>query len=80
MKRKIIKVEAMEDQPYLITVEFDNGNIILLMLESKLSDPLFAEIEALSNPKTDGERVFWINGASLTVDEIMDMLQSGNGR
>ena len=41
-----------------------------------MSDPLFAQLKELSLPKTDGDRVYWLNGASLTVDEIMAMLRA----
>lgn len=77
MALKITRVEALEGQPDLIFVEFDTGTTVLLALESKLNEPLFAQIRELSNPRTDGERVYWINGASLTVTQIVAMLECG---
>ncbi len=72
---KIIKAESLDDQSDCIAVELDNGTMVIIELTAKHSDPLFAEIKNLSRPKTDGERIFWSNGASLTVDDIMKMLE-----
>ena len=74
MAKKIVKVEALDEQSECISVELANGSIIVLELASKHDDPLFAEIKELFRPKTDGERVYWANGASLTLDEIMEKL------
>jgi hypothetical protein len=48
------------------------GSIAILELTAKHDDPLFAEIKNLSRPKTDGERIYWSNGASLTVEDIIN--------
>jgi hypothetical protein len=74
--RKIVAAQANIDRPNEIIVMLDNGVKIDLSLKSKLDDPKFAEICELSLPKTDGERLYWLNGASLTVDEIMEMLRA----
>ena len=80
MERKIIRVEACEERDgsyQEIDIELDNHNLITINLASKQHDPLFAEV--LSEqfvPKTDGERVYWYNGASLTLDEIMAILRT----
>ena len=80
MNRKIVKVEAVEDyrgKYEEIGIELDNRNVITLTLKSKLNDPLFAEvIQEQFIPKTDGGRVYWYNGASLTLEEIVDMLRT----
>lgn len=74
-ERKIIKVSADLENLDEISVELDNGIHLCLTLKNKMSDPLFKQIKELSLPKTDGHRVYWYNGASLTVDEIMAMLR-----
>jgi len=79
-KREIIHVTTDIDERELeafddVLVALDNGVTIALTLKPKLDDPLFAEIKKLSFPKTDGERIYWSNGASLTVSEIMAMLR-----
>ncbi len=74
MSRKIIRVEALDEHSQRISVELENGSIILLELVPKLGDPLFAQIRELSRPRTNGDRVYWANGASLTLDEILEML------
>jgi hypothetical protein len=76
MPEKIVRVEALDEQSQCISVELENGSIILLELTPKLGDPLFAQIRELSRPRTDGGRVYWANGASLTLDEILEMLTS----
>ncbi len=75
MVGKIKKVEALDDQSDCIAVELENGSIAILELAARHGDPLFAEIKNLSRPKTDGERIYWSNGASLTVDDIIKMLE-----
>ena len=75
-ERKIVTVSADLDSLEEISVELDNGVYLGLTLKDKMSNPLFAQIKELSQPKTDGDRVYWFNGASLTVDEIMDMLRT----
>lgn len=74
MHEKIVRVEALDEQSQCISVELENGSIILLELTPKLGDPLFAQIKELSRPKTDGDRVYWANGASITLDQILAML------
>ena len=74
MPEKIVRVEALDEQSQRISVELENGSIILLELTPKLGDPLFAQISELSRPKTDGDSVYWANGASLAFDEILEML------
>jgi hypothetical protein len=76
MSEKIVRVEAFDEQSQCISVELENGSIIVLELTPKLDDPLFAQIRNLSRPRTDGNRVYWANGASLTIDEILEMLTS----
>lgn len=74
--RKIVSATADIDSPENILIELDTGVTVNLTLEPKLNNPLFAEIKELSMPRTDGERVYWHNGASLTMDEIMKMLRA----
>ncbi|GHU80019.1 hypothetical protein FACS1894191_4240 [Clostridia bacterium] len=62
-----------------LNVDFDNSAVIFVYLDSKADDPLFTDIfsgKCDVQPKTDGDRVYWETGASLTVPEIMDMLQT----
>ena len=68
---------------YLV-VYLDNGQNLTISLDSKADDPLFTDIlmsRCDNEAKTDGERVYWSNGASLAVGEILAMLQTGlNGK
>jgi hypothetical protein len=76
MPDKIVRVEALDEHSQHISIELENGSIIILELTPKLDDPLFAQIKELSRPRTDGDRVYWANGANLTLDEILEMLTS----
>lgn len=78
-KRKIISAEINDGNPNEVNVKLDNGVLLMLELKPKLHDPLFAEIQTLHLPRTDGGRVYWSNGASLSLDEIMDMLTDETG-
>jgi hypothetical protein len=75
-ERRIVNVTAELETPEDILVELDNGVVIVLSLVPMLDEPKFAEIRELSMPRTDGGRVYWVNGASLTVAEIMKLLKS----
>ena len=75
MTKRIVRVEVVDEQSDCIAVELEDGSMAVLELSAKYSDPLFAKIKELSGPKTDGKRVYWANGASLTIDEIMKMLE-----
>jgi hypothetical protein len=62
----------------LITV--NNEHEIWLNLDSKANIPIFNDIieeNTYAKPKTDGSRVFWDNGASLDIKEIIDMIKTG---
>lgn len=78
MPEKIVRVEALDEQSQCISVGLENGSIIILELTPKLNDPLFAQIKDLYRPRTDGSRVYWTNGASLTLDELLELLTSEN--
>lgn len=45
----------------------------------KLGDPLLSQIRELSHPRTDGDHVYWANGASLTLDEVSAMRTDETG-
>lgn len=71
---KIVGVGSLGDDT--IDIHLDNGSNILLELAHKLKEPEFAillEGDRLSCPKTDGARVYWRDGPSLSLDEIMEM-------
>jgi hypothetical protein len=79
MKQKIMCVDAYDGNFKLVDIEFENRNVIILSLSSKLNEPLFREV--INNhlpPQTDGDRVYWQNGASLSLDEITAMLRADN--
>jgi hypothetical protein len=73
----------MEGIPTYLGVNLMNGHnaMLSLSLTSKAADPLIAEIIAGkcdTKPQTDGERIYWENGACLTIDEIMTMLRAAD--
>lgn len=61
----------------MLDVVFANGSGIHLLLDSKADEPLFCDV-ALNKcgaPITDGERIYWQNGATLTICEMLEMVQ-----
>ena len=74
--RKIVSAQAYDGDPNEIHVELDNGAILMLRLTHKLHDPLFAKIQTLHLPRTDGGRIYWPGGAAITLEEILGMLLS----
>ena len=66
-----------------LVVCLSNSALVNVVMDAKNGDPLFKEIiyELMQNkdcdPKTDGERVYWPNGAYITLAEIFEMAQTG---
>lgn len=59
-----------------LDINFTNGQGILLPLTGKAHDPEFIKMYEegrISRPKTDGERVYWIDGPSLSYAEIQTL-------
>ena len=74
---KILRVGIVGDD--MLDVQLDNGNILMLELASLMKRPGIAplrEDDRILYPRTDGERVYWRDGPSITLDEIMKMLES----
>lgn len=74
---KIIHVGALDGDTFGITLE--SGHTILLELGDRIHEPAFAtliESGDFCKPYTDGEKLCWPGGMSLTLNEILDMLLS----
>ena len=63
-----------------LIVNLDNNQSIMVLLDSKKEEPFFSDVIAgrCGKPETDGERVFWDNGASLTFLDMIAMLQTAD--
>jgi len=62
-------------------VEFDNNTSISMCLDQLADDPLFSEVMLTkqrhsAQPRTDGDRVYWSNGAALSINDIVTMIQA----
>jgi len=60
-------------------VFFDNGASVTIFLDSKANAPYFSDIIAgkyREQPSTDGENVFWGNGARLSYNEVFAILHA----
>ncbi len=71
----IVKVGALDDDCFDITLS--NGHTILLELGNRINEPIFAKLierKQFYHPKTDGKQLYWIDGPSFTVAEILAML------
>ena len=74
-----MNVEPCDGEPEELIIDLDNGNVIMLTLKSKNNDPLFNEIiMGRLTPQTDGDQIYWSNGASLTLEEIIAMIRTAN--
>lgn len=77
---KIIRVDTLDNQT--LDIELSNGNLILFNLRPLLEgDPAYAELRRealLPRPKADGLSVFWRDGPSLTLGEILTQLTLQN--
>jgi len=58
-----------------ITVVFENDDDIIFYLDTKINEPLFSDVvmDRCGVPLTDGKRVYWENGASLSIAEMMEL-------
>jgi hypothetical protein len=64
----------------ILDADLDNGACIMVCLDSKAGEPRFDDImsgKCRDQPQTDSERVYWENESSLTLGEMMGMLQIG---
>jgi hypothetical protein len=62
-------------------VEFENGHSVMFTLKNRIHEPPFAaliENKTFGKPKTDGKRLYWQGGSSLSFDEIMAAVAGGN--
>jgi len=57
-------------------VYFDNGSSISFPLDSKADEPLIQDVMKTGGGKfnTDGKRIYWQNGASLSIPEMMTVV------
>ena len=61
-----------------LSVDLENRSSVMIYLDSKIGEPRFADIlfgRYRDTPQTDGQCVFWGNGANLSLDEIMAILK-----
>lgn len=74
---KIIDVGALDGDTFGITLE--SGHTILLELGNRIHEPAFTaliENRDFCKPRTDGEKIYWPGGMSITLKEIIEMLLS----
>ena len=63
----------------VLYVHFQSGDGVIISLDAKADEPLFRDVlssKCRDKPQTDGERVYWENGASLSIREMFAMLKS----
>ncbi len=73
----ILSVGALEGDCFSITL--DNGHTILLELADEIERFPFNELiksNLFDKPKTDGARLFWADGTSLSIAQIFELLGS----
>lgn len=65
----------------ILYIELDNCTSISMSLDPLAEDPLFSEVmlsrqRHSAQPQTDGDRIHWSNGASITINDIVTMIQA----
>lgn len=81
---KIIRVDAVTEgrdglSGVRLDVELDNMQVVMLSLSSQRENPDFLRLweeKRLFRPETDGARVFWSGGPSLTLDDIVELVRN----
>ncbi len=77
----ILNVGALEGDCF--SVSLDNGHTILLELADETERFPFNELikrELFDKPQTDGTRLFWQDGTSLSIEQIFELLGSRDSR
>ena len=70
----IVEVGAFDGDFFDVTLS--NGNSILFGLADRAGEPAFAapiQNHTFCKPKTDGRRVYWTDGPSLSLEEIIEI-------
>ena len=64
-----------------LNVDLDNGSFFTVFLDSLVNEALFCDVvlNKCGKPETDGSHVYWSNGASLSLQDMMDILQTEKG-
>lgn len=77
----ILSVGALDGDCF--DINLSNGHSIMLELGSRMNEPGFVELiesGVINKPQTDGKRVYWPGGPSITLTEIFVMLKSRSDR
>lgn len=64
---------------YRMEVRLDNGNVVILNLESKLRTARFRQLrdkKLFDSAITDGESIRWNDLVEISITEILEILQS----
>lgn len=64
---------------YRMEVRLDNGNVVILNLESKLRTARFRQLRdkrLFDSATTDGDSIRWNDLVEISITEILEMLQS----
>ena len=75
---KITQVGALDGDT--IDIHLPDGSAVLFCLGPHMDEPRFSmlkEDDRILYPKTDGERVYWRDGPSLTMEEIFALIEAG---
>ncbi len=74
----IAKVDSLDGDCFDILLS--NGHSIFLELGDRTGEPAFQRLieqRLFDRPQTDGKRIYWVDGPSFTVAEILTMLAKG---
>jgi hypothetical protein len=80
-KTTIVRVGALDGDCFSVTLS--SGHTILLELSHRVNEPRFSELiqrGVFDKPGTDGKNLFWPDGTSLALSEILDMVAQSSGK
>ena len=62
----------------ILHIDLNNGAYMVFSLDSLVHEPLFSDavMNRAGKPETDGELVYWNNGASLSIRDMMNIMQT----
>lgn len=75
---RIKRVDTLDSQT--LDIEFDNGHVLLLDLNTMRADPAIAALLEggdWCHPRTDGAAVYWRDGPRLSAEQLMNKLFEG---
>ena len=76
--RRITRVDILDNQT--LDIEFDNGHVLLLDLNTMRADPAISALLDSGHPQTDGTAIYWQDGPQLNIEQLINELIKEGGK